>query len=125
MIILAIIGLNAFTTLIIGIIVAGIIGIIGTDFTILIFAQKIYEGFTSITDIFFLSMLTGGLAALVEKAGGIDFVIHKIKSRIKNKKSAQMGIGTLVSFTNMAIANNTVSIVITGAIAKEINDKYI
>jgi Na+/H+ antiporter NhaC len=104
---------------------AGIIGIIGTDFTILIFAQKIYEGFTSITDIFFLSMLTGGLAALVERAGGIDFVIYKIKSRIKNKKSAQMGIGTLVSFTNIAIANNTVSIVITGAIAKEINDKYI
>jgi hypothetical protein len=29
-----------FTTLIIGITVAGIIGIIGTDFTILIFAKK-------------------------------------------------------------------------------------
>lgn len=123
-IVLAIIGINVFTTLIIGIVVAGIIGIIGTDFTILVFAQKIYEGFTSMTDIFLLSMLTGGLAALVEKAGGIDFVIHKIKARIKNKKSAQMGIGTLVSFTNMAIANNTVSIVITGSIAKEINDEY-
>ncbi|MDI5898681.1 Na+/H+ antiporter NhaC family protein [Flavobacterium yafengii] len=123
-IILAILGINVFTTLIIGIVVAGIIGIIGADFTVLVFAQKIYEGFTSMTDIFLLSMLTGGLAALVEKAGGIDFVIHKIKSRIKNKKSAQMGIGTLVSFTNMAIANNTVSIVITGAIAKEINDEY-
>jgi Na+/H+ antiporter NhaC len=27
-------------------------------------------------------------------------------------------------FTNVAIANNTVSIVITGGIAKEINDEY-
>jgi Na+/H+ antiporter NhaC len=28
------------------------------------------------------------------------------------------------SLTNLAIANNTVSIVITGTIAKEINDEY-
>ena len=35
-----------------------------------------------------------------------------------------MGIGALVSFTNLAIANNTVSIVITGNIAREINDEY-
>jgi Na+/H+ antiporter NhaC len=30
----------------------------------------------------------------------------------------------LVGFANLAIANNTVSIVITGPIAKEINDEY-
>ena len=35
-----------------------------------------------------------------------------------------MGIGTLVGITNMAIANNTVSIVITGKIAKEISDEF-
>jgi Na+/H+ antiporter NhaC len=30
----------------------------------------------------------------------------------------------MVGFANLAIANNTVSIVITGPIAKEINDEY-
>lgn len=123
-IILAVIGVNVFITLLIGILFAGIIGFIGNDFTLLSFTQKIYEGFLSMTDIFLLSMLTGGLAALVQKAGGIDYVLHKIKSKIKSKKSAQMGIGALVSITNLAIANNTVSIVITGAVAKEINDEY-
>lgn len=121
---LAVSGLNVFITLLIGILVAGIIGFFQNDFTVLSFLQKNYEGFLSMTDIFLLSMLTGGLAALVEKAGGIDYVLQKIKSKIKSKKSAQMGIGTLVSVTNLAIANNTVSIVITGAIAKEISDKY-
>lgn len=121
---LAVSGLNVFITLLIGILVAGIIGFFQNDFTVLSFLQKNYEGFLSMTDIFLLSMLTGGLAALVEKAGGIDYVLQKIKSKIKSKKSAQMGIGTLVSFTNVAIANNTVSIVITGAIAKEISDEY-
>lgn len=123
-IILAVVGVNVFTTLLIGILIAGIIGFAGNDFTLLQFTQKIYEGFLSMTDIFLLSMLTGGLAALVQKAGGIDYVLQKIKTRIKSKKSAQFGIGTLVSLTNIAIANNTVSIVITGPVAKEINDEY-
>ncbi|MGO4821760.1 MULTISPECIES: Na+/H+ antiporter NhaC family protein [unclassified Flavobacterium] len=123
-IILALVGVNVFSTLIIGTLLAGIIGYIGGSFTIMEFTQKIYEGFTSMTEIFLLSMLTGGLAALVEKAGGINYLLHQIKRRIKSKKSAEAGIGALVGFANLAIANNTVSIVITGPIAKEINDEY-
>ncbi|MBK0368482.1 Na+/H+ antiporter NhaC family protein [Flavobacterium agrisoli] len=123
-VILALLGLNVFSTLFFGTILAGCIGFMNGDFTLLGFSQKIYEGFTSMTDIFLLSMLTGGLAAMVDKAGGIDFVLYHIKKTIKSKKSAQLGIGTLVGFANLAIANNTVSIVITGGIAKEINDEY-
>jgi len=123
-IILALVGVNVFSTLIIGTLLAGIIGYIGGSFTIMEFTQKIYEGFTSMTEIFLLSMLTGGLAALVEKAGGINYLLYQIKRRIKSKKSAEAGIGALVGFANLAIANNTVSIVITGPIAKEINDEY-
>lgn len=103
---------------------AGIIGYFSGNFTLLVFAQKIYEGFTSMTEIFLLSMLSGVLAAMVDKAGGIDYVLYQVKKRIKSKKSAQTGIVALVGLTNLATANNTVSIVITGAIAKEINDEY-
>ena len=137
-IVLALIGINVFYTLFIGILSAGLIGFISNDFTLLTFSKTIYQGFTSMTDIFLLSMLTGGLAAsafvlsastlalaaLVEKAGGITYLLHQIKKRIKTKKSAQMGIGALVGLVNVAIANNTVSIVVTGGIAKEINDDY-
>lgn len=123
-IILAVVGINVFYTLLIGTLIAGFIGFYNDSFTLMEFTQKIYEGFTSMTDIFLLSMLTGGLAAMVEKAGGITWVLNQIKKRIKSKKSAQMGIGVLVGFANLAIANNTVSIVITGPIAKEINDEY-
>jgi Na+/H+ antiporter NhaC len=123
-IVLAVVGINVFYTLIIGTLLAGIIGYLGGSFTLMEFTQKCYEGFTSMTDIFLLSMLTGGLAALVEKAGGITYLLVQIKKLIKSKKSAQLGIGTLVGFANLAIANNTVSIVITGPIAKEINDEY-
>lgn len=123
-IVLAVVGVNVFSTLLIGTLLAGIIGYFCGSFTLMEFTQKIYEGFTSMTDIFLLSMLTGGLAAMVDKAGGITYLLVQIKKRIKSKKSAQAGIGAIVGFANLAIANNTVSIVITGPIAKEINDEY-
>lgn len=123
-IVLAVVGVNVFYTLLLGTIIAGLIGFYNDSFTVMEFTQKIYEGFTSMTDIFLLSMLTGGLAAMVDKAGGITWVLNQIKKRIKSKNSAQTGIGVLVGFANLAIANNTVSIVITGPIAKEINDEY-
>ncbi|MFV8323640.1 Na+/H+ antiporter NhaC family protein [Flavobacterium sp. LB3P21] len=123
-IVLAVVGVNVFSTLLIGTLLAGIIGYFSGSFTLMEFTQKIYEGFTSMTDIFLLSMLTGGLAAMVDKAGGITYLLVQIKKLIKSKKSAQAGIGAIVGFANLAIANNTVSIVITGPIAKEINDEY-
>jgi hypothetical protein len=46
------------------------------------------------TEIFLLLDVRG--LAMVDKAGGIDHFIPK-KRRIKSKKSAQMGIGTLVA----------------------------
>jgi Na+/H+ antiporter NhaC len=68
-------------------------------------------------------MLTGGLAAMVEKkAGGINYLLHQIKRRIKSKISTS-GNRALVGFANL-YTNNTVSIVITGAYCKEINDEY-
>jgi Na+/H+ antiporter NhaC len=52
------------------------------------FTQKVYEGFTMMTEIFLLSMLSGGLAAMVDKAGGIDYILSnkdvlKVKSQLK------------------------------------------
>ena len=123
-IILSVVGVNVFVTLLLGVISGVLLGLIYGDFSLIESTKIAYTGFTNMTEIFLLSLLTGGLAALVKKNGGIDFILLKIKTLIKNKKSAQFGIATLVSTINMAIANNTVSIIIAGPIAKTINDEY-
>ncbi|CAM4137743.1 Na+/H+ antiporter NhaC family protein [Gillisia hiemivivida] len=120
---LAVVGMNVFVVLFIGILAAGILGIYYGDFGLLEFARLSYEGFTSMTEIFLLSLLTGGLAALVTKAGGITFLINFITTKM-NSKTAYFGISGLVGVTNMAIANNTVSIIIIGPIAKRLNDRF-
>ena len=121
---LAVSGINVFYTLFTGIIAAGVIGLAYGDFGLLTFAQEIYQGFTGMINIFLLAMLTGGLAAMVRKAGGIAFVMQMVSQQIRSIKSAQTGMGFLTGLTNTAIANNTVSIIITGTIAKNINDSY-
>ncbi|MDO6808836.1 Na+/H+ antiporter NhaC family protein [Zobellia galactanivorans] len=123
-ILLSVGGVNVFVTLLLGAIAAGLLGIAFGDFTLMESTKIAYTGFTNMTEIFLLSLLTGGLAALVQKNGGIDFILVHIKRRIKNQKSAQLGMASLVGTINTAIANNTVAIIIAGPIAKSINDEY-
>ncbi|MGL5050214.1 MAG: Na+/H+ antiporter NhaC family protein [Cetobacterium sp.] len=121
---LSLIGVNVFIVLTSGILLSGGIGLFYGDFTMLSYAKEIYNGFTGMTEIFLLSLLTGGLAALVTKAGGIDWIMSTIEKKIKGVRSAQFGIGALVALTDMAVANNTVAIIINGPIAKKISEKY-
>ncbi|MGL4365517.1 Na+/H+ antiporter NhaC family protein [Cetobacterium sp.] len=122
--VLSLIGINVFVVLTAGIGLSGAIGLFYGDFTWLTYAKEIYNGFTGMTEIFLLSLLTGGLASLVTKAGGVEWIMNTIEKRIKGVKSAQIGMGLLVTLTDMAVANNTVAIIINGPIAKKISDKY-
>ncbi|MCG0275853.1 MAG: Na+/H+ antiporter NhaC family protein [Thermosediminibacteraceae bacterium] len=121
--VLALMGLNVFLVLMIGIITAGAIGIADGSFTLLAFTQKMYEGFGSMQEIFILSLLIGGLAAMIAEEGGIDYLLNLISRHIKSRKGAELGISALVSVADICTANNTVAIVITGPMAKKIVDE--
>lgn len=121
---LSIIGINVFVVLFSGLLFAGVLGMGYGTFGLMDFAKSSYEGFTSMTEIFLLSLLTGGLAALVEKAGGINFLLRNINKIISSKKTALLGIGGLVTVANFCVANNTIAILISGKVSKEITEKY-
>ena len=122
--VMAISGLNVFIVLTSGIIISGLIGIVSRDFSLLSLTKEIYNGFLGMNEIFLLSLLSGGLAAMTSKAGGIQWLIEHIQKLIIGKKTAKLGIGLLVSVTDIAVANNTVAIIINGSIAKNITKKY-
>lgn len=121
---LALSGVNVFVVLVVGTVASGFVGLYDGSLNPLLFSKKVYEGFTGMTEIFLLSMLTGGLVEMVREAGGIQYLLNKVSSIISGYRSAQMGIGLLVSGVNTAIANNTVSIVVSGPVAKEIGHSY-
>ncbi len=123
-IVLSVLGVNVFLVLIVGVLLSGIIGISTGSLSWLDFANKIYEGFLGMNEIFLLALLTGGLAGIVENMGGITFLLNKVKQMVRGQKSAYFGMGFLVSLIDAAIANNTIAIVLSGKVAKNITEKY-
>lgn len=123
-IVLAFAGLDVFLVLLLGIVLSGIFGLFTLQLSTLSFGQKIYEGFTSMTDIFLLSLFTGGLAHMVEKAGGMEALLLVIRKRISGPRTALLGIGSFVGLADAATANNTISIVIAGKVSKRITEEY-
>ena len=121
---LSVLGVNVFLVLIVGVLISGIIGISTGSLSWLNFANKIYEGFLGMNEIFLLALLTGGLAGIVENMGGITFLLNKAKQMMRGQKSAYFGMGFLVSFIDAAIANNTIAIVLSGKVAQNITEKY-
>ena len=123
-IVLSVLGVNVFLVLLVGVLLSGIIGISTGSLSWLDFANKIYEGFSDMNEIFLLALLTGGLTGIVENMGGITFLLNKVKQMIRGQKSAYFGMGFLVSLIDAAIANNTIAIVLSGKVAKNITEKY-
>lgn len=123
---LALMGVNVFVVLTVGIISAAIIGAITQSYGLFTWISDINKGFANMQDIFILSLFIGGLSALVKHQGGLSALTHKIEnitrrvSKGNDKKAAGIGIGMLAFFTNFFTANNTVSIIVTGDTAKEL-----
>lgn len=120
----ALMGMNVFVVLTGGILFSGVILLANNGMNFLELAQSIFQGFSEMFEIFLLSMLTGGLSYMVTKEGGLEWIILKIRKLIKGEKSAELGIAGLVSLVDCAVANNTVAIIITGPVAKELSTHY-
>jgi Na+/H+ antiporter NhaC len=126
--VMALSGLNVFAVLSTGVVLAGVAGFITVpDFTLLTYAKNIYAGFTGMQEIFILSIFIGGLGALMKEQGGLAFLERKVELFIQRFSSgknkilfAELGIGLLVFLTNLCTANNTVAILVTGDVARNI-----
>lgn len=120
----ALAGINVFLVLISGIVISLIVGGAAGNIAVAEMFKVVGDGVTSMYDITVISILVACIVSLVKEAGGIQFILDLIKSRIRGKKGAQLGIALLALFVDMCTANNTVAIVMTGPIAKEISEEY-
>ena len=122
--VLALVGLNVFLVLVLGLFTAGIIGLACGDLTVAGFAQNIWSGITGMDETFYLTVFMGGLAEIVQHNGGLEWLILKFRSIMKSKRSAELGISALVSVIDCATANNTVAIIVSGKISKDISREF-
>lgn len=132
--VLAVSGLNVFVVLGIGILLAGGIGLVSVDdYSLSTYAKDIYAGFGNMQEIFLLSMLIGGISELMRQQGGLAYltqmisriirVFSKDHSKGQNLRASEFGIAGLVGLTNVCTANNTVAIIVSGGVARELAEE--
>lgn len=117
-------GMNVFIVLSIGILLAGGVGLISQDFSIWTLQSSISNGMKSMAEIVMVSLLIGGIVEVIRMNGGIDYIIKHVGKRTKNKKGAEFSIVTLTAIVNIFTANNTIAILMSGPIVKNIADNF-
>ncbi len=128
LIILAISGVNVFVSLSISIAFSGIIGAFTkNNYDFLTFSHDLNKGFVSMNEIMLLSLMVGGLSGLTGKAFTQE-IANKLSNWISKKNAGprvtQLLIAKLVSIFDILLANNTIAIIFTGEIVREIAKKH-
>ncbi|TFD93603.1 Na+/H+ antiporter NhaC family protein [Jeotgalibacillus sp. R-1-5s-1] len=122
--IFAIAGANVILVLLGGIIFAGIVGLGLGEFSLLTLIELIGTGFSNMFELAMIAILLGGLVELIKQNGGIEFLLQSVTKRVNSKRGGEAGIAGLVSTVNFATANNTISIITAGPLARQISERF-
>ena len=120
----AVAGMNVMLVLIIGILTSGIIGIATGSFGVFDWFGAMGTGITGMGELIIITLLAGGMLETIRYNGGIDFIIRKLTHHVNGKRGAELSIAALVSIANLCTANNTIAIITTGPIARDIAQKF-
>ena len=123
-VILAICGMNVLLTLSIGTLLTGIIGIAFHSYSIFGWLAAMNEGMMGMSELIIVTILAGGMFEVIRHNGGIDLIIKALTNRIKGQKGGELSIAALTCLVNVCTANNTVAIITTGPIAKDIAKRF-
>ena len=113
---LAMSGINVVAVLSIGIVINALIGFADGSLSWLTWLGSI--------GLIIVTMLSGGMLEVIRENGGIDYIVQLLTRRINGKRGAEFSIAALVSMANVCTANNTIAILTTGRIAKDITSRF-
>ncbi len=130
--VLAILGMNVFVVLLSGIIAAASLGFLLSDYSLQQVGRDVLDGCLSMKDITLLTLAVSGLGVVMEKAGGLEYIrraMSSIFSRIIQSSTdrhelikGELAVASLVSVCNLATANNTIAILLSGRTAKVMSE---
>ncbi len=122
--VLAVVGMNVLVVLLIGILLAGIIGMVSGSFDLMGWMGAMGEGVMGMSELIIVTLLAGGMLALIRHNGGIDWLIRVLTRRINGKRGAKLTIALLVILADLCTANNTIALITVGPVARDIADRY-
>lgn len=120
----AIAGMNVMSVLCLGCLLTGVVGIAEGSYDLGGWLTAMGQGICGMGELIVISMMAGGLLAVVRKGGGVTWLVRGLTRRVHSRRGAECCISALVGLTNCCTANNTVAILSVGAITKDISERY-
>lgn len=119
----ALLGMHVIWVLVSGIALTLAVGLLTNSFTFWETLTAMNTGMASMFELSLICVVIGGMVGLIKLYGGIDFILYQVTRLIKTPRGGELGIASLTALVNAAIANNTITILIVGPLAKTIAEK--
>ena len=123
-ILLALSGLDVTIVLTTGLVTTAIIGFCKGTLSWTGWMKAIGTGIEGMSDLIIVTLLAGGMLEVIKANGGLDFITTGLTRGIRSKRGAELSIAGLVSLSNLCTANNTVAIITSGTIARDITTRF-
>ena len=117
-------GMNVMLVLLMGNMLTGIVGIADGSYTFMEWTASLTAGIMGMSELILISMMAGGIFALITKQGVMERFMRLVSIKIHTKRGAELSICLLVGVVNALTANNTVAILSVGDIAKQIATRF-
>lgn len=120
----AICRINVLVVLALGCMLTCATGIIDGSYDLISWEEAALRGVMGMSELILISLLAGGIFALIRYNGGFDFMISRMTRHLKSSLGAEWSICGLVAFANICTANNTIAILSVGDIARHVAEKF-
>ena len=120
----ALAGVHVMLVLTLGIFTSAAIGVFTGGDDIFGCLAAMGEGITGRGELIIVTLLAGGMLELIRYNGGMEYIISRLTAHVSTKRWAELSIAALVSLANLCTANNTIAIITTGPIARDITMRF-
>lgn len=120
----ALAGINVMLVLLLGIGITGLIGLCTSGFDLFGYFGAMGTGITGMGELIVITLLAGGMLEMIRHNGGIAYIIERLTRHVSSKRFAELSIAGLVCLANLCTANNTIAIITTGPIARNIAERF-
>lgn len=122
--VLALLGINVFVVLLIGILLFLVTGVCFGHLDYALAFSSMGDGTAGMFETMIVTILVASISSLMKSGGGFEAILELIRSRFSGKRGGMLGIALLTAFMDVATANNTVAIVVAAPIAKDISREF-
>lgn len=120
----ALVGLNVLLVLLLGIVSCGVVGMLTEALPFWDWIKSLGTGISGMGELIIVTLLAGGLLALIRYNGGVAYILKHLTQRISGRRGGELSIALLVMIANICTANNTIAILTTGEVARDISERY-